>query len=69
MHSNGKSIMELPDSTTRVSLVLAYSVKIEPRGQRTVPLECMRQPKDQMDIRNDSGFHHRNANVYIPLVV
>ena len=40
MHSNGQTIMELPDSITEVLLVLAYSVKIEPRSQRTVPLEC-----------------------------
>ena len=58
--------MELPDSTTRVALVLAYSVKIEPRGQRTVPLECTRKHLDQIDIRIDTGFHHRNPNVHIP---
>ena len=58
--------MELPDSTTRVLLVLAYSVKIEPGGQRTVPLECTRKLVDQMDIRIDTGFHHRNPNVHIP---
>ena len=38
MHLNGKTIIELPDSTTSVQLVLAYSVKIEPQGNRTVPL-------------------------------
>ena len=54
--------MELPDSTAGVPLVLAYSVKIEPRGQRTVPLECTRKLMDQMDIRIDTGFHHRNPN-------
>ena len=66
MHSNGQTIMELPDSTTGVPLALAYSVKIEPRGHRTVPLECTRKHKDQMDIRIDTGFHHRNPNVHIP---
>ena len=66
MHSNGHTIMELLDSTTRVPLVLAYSVKIEPGGQRTVPLECTRKLMDQMDIRIDTGFHHRNPNVHIP---
>ena len=65
MHSNGKTIMEL-DSTAGVQLVLAYSVKIEPRGQRTVPLEYPRKLTDQMDIRIDTGFHHRNPNVHIP---
>ena len=66
IHSNGKTIMELQDTTTKILLVLGYSVKIEPGGKRTVPLECTRQIKDQMDIRIDSGFHHRNPNVYIP---
>ena len=66
MDSNGRTIMELPDSTTKVPLVLAYSVKIEPRGQRAVPLECTRKLTDQMDIRIDAGFHHRNPNVHIP---
>ena len=66
MHSNGNTIMELPDSTTRILLVLAYSVKIEPKGQRTAPLQCTRKLTDQMDIRIDTGFHHRNHNVYIP---
>ena len=66
MDSNVRTIMELPDSTTKVPLVLAYSVKIEPRGQRAVPLECTRKLTDQMDIRIDAGFHHRNPNVHIP---
>ena len=57
--------MELPDSTARVPLVLAYSVKIEPGGQRTVPLEFTRKITDQMDIRIDTGFHQRNPNVHI----
>ena len=58
--------MELPDSTAGVPLALTYSVKIEPRGHRTVPLECTRKLMDQMDIRIDTGFHHRNLNVHIP---
>ena len=65
MHSNGQTIMELPDSIAGVSLVLAYSVKIEPGGQRTVPLLCTRKLVDQMDIRINTGFHHRNPNVHI----
>ena len=69
MHSNGKTIMELPDSNAGVPLVLAYSVKIEPGGQRTVLMECTRKLTDQMDIRIDTGFYHRNPNVHIPLVV
>ena len=46
---------------------MAYSVKIKLGGQRTVPLECTRKLTDQMDIRIDRGFHHRNPNVHIPL--
>ena len=66
MHSNGKAIIELPDSTSGVPLVLGYSVKIHPGGNLTVPLECARPITDRMDIRMDMGFHHRNPNVYIP---
>ena len=66
MHSNGKTIIELPDSTSGVPLVLGYSVKICPGGHLTVPLECTRPITDRMDIRMDVGFHHRNPNVYIP---
>ena len=63
MHSNGKTIMELEDSSISIPLAMAYSVKIEPGGYRTVPLGCN---KNQMDIRVDAGFHHRNPNVCIP---
>ena len=66
MHSNGKIIIELPDSTSGVPLVLGYSVKIHPGGHLTVPLECTRPITDRIDIRMDMGFHHRNPNVYIP---
>ena len=65
MHSDGKTIIELPDSTSGVPLVLGYSVKICPGGNLTVPLECTRPITDRMDIRMDVGFHHRNPNVYI----
>ena len=58
--------MELQDTTTSILLAMAYSVKIEPGGHRTVPLECNSQLEDQIDIRVDAGFHHRNPNVYIP---
>ena len=57
--------MELQDTTNGIALAMAYSVKIEPGGHRTVPLECSSQLEDQMDIRVDAGFHHRNPNVYI----
>ena len=60
MHSNGNTIIELPDSTSGVPLVLSYSGKICPGGHLTVPLECTRPVTDRMDI----GFHHRN--IYIP---
>ena len=66
MHSNGKTIIELPDSTSGVPLVLGHSVKIHPGGHLTVPLECTRPVTDRMDIRMDIRFHHRNPNVYIP---
>ena len=58
--------MELPDTASGVPLVLARSVKIRPGSNLKVPLECTRQLTDQMDIRIDSGFHHKNPNIYIP---
>ena len=58
--------MELPDTTSGVPLVLARSVKIRPGGNLEVPLECTRQLTDKMDIRIDTGFHHKNPNIYIP---
>ena len=58
--------MELPDTTSGVPLVLARSVKIRPGGNLEVLLECTRQLTDQMDIRIDAGFHHKNPNIYIP---
>ena len=57
--------MELPDTTSGVPLVLACSVKIQPGGNLEVLLECTRQLTDQMDIRIDTGFHHKNPNIYI----
>ena len=68
MHSNGKMIMELQDTIAGILLALLYSVKIEPGGHRTVPLEFYRQLEDKMDIRVNAGFHHRNPNMYIPPV-
>ena len=59
--------MELLDTTSGVPLVLARSVKIRPGGNLEVLLECTRQLTDQMDIRIDTGFHHKNSNIYIPL--
>ena len=58
--------MELPDTTSGVPLVLVRSIKIRPGGNLEVPLECTRQLTDQMDIRIDTGFHHKNPNIYIP---
>ena len=57
--------MELPDTTSGVPLVLARSVKIRPGSNLEVPLECTRQLTDQMDIGIDTGFHHKNPNIYI----
>ena len=58
--------MELLDTTSGVPLVLAQSIKIRPGGNLEVLLECTRQLTDQMDIRIDTGFHHKNPNIYIP---
>ena len=66
IRSNGSTVMELPDTTSGVPLVLARSVKIQPGGNLEVLLECTRQLTDQMDIRIDTGFHHKNPNIYIP---
>ena len=57
--------MELPDTTSGVPLVLARSIKIRPGGNLEVLLECTRQLTDQMDIRIDTGFHHKNPNIYV----
>ena len=54
MHSNGKNIMELQGTTAGILLTIVYSLKIEPGGHRTVPLECNSQLEDQMDIRVDA---------------
>ena len=59
-------MIELPDTTSGIPLVLARSVKIRPGGNLKVPLECTRKLTNQMDIRIDAGFHHKNPNVYIP---
>ena len=64
IRSNGSTVMELPDTTSGVPLVLAHSVKIQPGGNLEVPLECTRQLTDQMDIRIDTGFHHKNPNMH-----
>ena len=58
--------MELPDTTSGIPLVLACSVKIQPSGNLEAPLECTRYLTDQIDIRIDTGFHHKNPNIYIP---
>ena len=58
--------MELLDTTSGVPLVLVRSVKIRLGGNLEVPLERTRQLTDQMDIRIDAGFHHKNPNIYIP---
>ena len=66
IRSNGSTVMELPDTTSGIPLVLACSVKIRPGGNLEVPLECTRQLTNQMDIRIDTGFHHKSPNIYIP---
>ena len=66
IRSNGSTVMELPDMTSGIPLVLAHSIKIQPGGNLEVPLECTRQLTNQMDIRIGTGFHHKNPNMYIP---
>ena len=66
IQSNGSTVIELPDTTSGIPLVLACSMKIRPGGNLEVPLECTRKLMDQMDIRIDTGFDHKNPNVYIP---
>ena len=58
--------MELPDTTSGVPLVLVRSLKYNQTVTWEVLLECTRQLTDQMDIRIDTGFHHKNPNIYIP---
>ena len=31
-----------------------------------LPLECTRKLTNQMEVRIDAGFHHRNPNVHFP---
>ena len=66
IQSNGSTVIELPDTTSGIPLVLACSVKIRPGGNLEVPLECTRKLNNHMDIRIDTSFHHKNPNVYIP---
>ena len=66
MRSNGSTVIELPDTTSGIPLVLACSIKTQPGGNLEVPLECTRKLTNHMDIRNDTGFHHKNPNMYIP---
>ena len=66
IRSNGSTIIESPDTTSDILLVVAHSVKIQPGGNLEVLLECTRKLTNHMDIRIDTGFHHKNPNVYIP---
>ena len=66
IRSNRSTVMELPDMTSGIPLVLVHSIKIQPGGNLEVLLECTRQLTNQMDMRIDAGFHHKNPNIYIP---
>ena len=66
IRSNRSSVMQLPDVTSGIPLVLARSIKIRPGGNLEVLLECTRQLTNQMDIRIDAGFHHKNPHIDIP---
>ena len=63
IQSNGSTIIELPDTTSGIPLVLAHSIKIRPGGNLEVPLECTRKLTNHMDIWINTGFHHKNPNV------
>ena len=39
IRSNRSTVMELPDTTSGIPLVLARSIKIRPQGNLEVPLE------------------------------
>ena len=65
IRSNRSTVIELPDTTSGIPLVLARPIKIQPGGNLEVPLECTRKLTNQMDIRIDAGFHHKNPNVYV----
>ena len=67
IRSNGSTVMELPDMTSGIPLVLPRSIKIRPGGNLEDPLECTRLLTNQMDIKIDTGFHHKNPNVYFML--
>ena len=67
IRSNGSTVIELPDTTLGIPLVSACSLKIRPGGNLEVPLECTMKLTNHMDMRIDTGFHHKNPNVYIPL--
>ena len=66
IRSNGSTVMELPDTTSGIPLVLAHSIKIRPGSNLEVLLECTRQLTGQMDSRINTEFHHKNPNIYIP---
>ena len=69
IQSNGSTVIELPDTTSGIPLVLAQSMKIRPGGNLEVPLECTRKLMDHMDIRIDTAFHHKNPQcIYTPLM-
>ena len=68
MHSNGRTIIELPDSTSGVPLVLGYSVKIHPGGNLMVPLECTRPVTDRIDIRMDVFTTGTPMYIYPPVL-
>ena len=65
IQSNGSTVIKLPETTSGIPRVLACCIKIRPGGNLEVPLECTRKLTNHMDIRIDTGFHHKNPNVYI----
>ena len=66
IQSNDSTVIELPDTTLGIPLVLACSIKMRPGGNLEVPLECTRKLTNHNGTRINTGFHHKNPNVYIP---
>ena len=66
MHSNRKTIMELPDSTARVLLVLTYSVKMNAEVREQFHWSAPENSQIKWISALMQGFPHRNPNVHIP---
>ena len=52
----GQHVIEIPDTTSGIPLLLACSIKIQPGVNLEVPLECIRKLTNHMGIRIDTGL-------------